>query len=261
MPRARVYRDEALVLRRADFGEADRLVTLLTRLHGKIRGIARGARRPTSKHGGNLEPFVHVEVLLARGRDLEFISQTELRHAHRRIREDLQAASYAYYLVEVADAMLEPGDPAQPTFDLLLATLGALDAGAPPRLLAAHYLLKLLDLLGFRPELFNCLDCGTPLRPTVNFVDLGQGGVLCPECGPAYPTARPIDLDTLKVMRNLLRSDRLGDLGVPIPLPLAEAVDRQVRAFVEHHLDRRLRTPEFIARLRELVERTTEPVP
>jgi DNA repair protein RecO (recombination protein O) len=157
--------------------------------------------------------------------------------------------------------MLEPGDPAQQPFDLLLATLAALDAGAPPRLLAAHYLLKLLDLLGFRPELFACVACARPLRPTVNFVDLELGGALCPECGPQHPTARPIDLDTLKVMRNLLRGNELGDLGVPIPLSLAEAVDRQVRAFVEHHLDRRLRSPDFIARLREIVERAVEPVP
>jgi DNA repair protein RecO (recombination protein O) len=255
MPRARVYRTEALVLRRTDFGEADRLVTLLTRDYGKVRAVARGARRPVSKHSGNLELFVAVEVLLARGRELDFISQSELRQAHRRVREDLQAASYAYYLVEVADALLEPGDAAGGPFELLRATLGALDAGAPPRLLAAHYLLKLLDLVGFRPELFVCLSCGAPLRPTVNFIDLEVGGALCPDCGSHSATARPIVVDTLKIMRNLQRGDDLGNLGVPVPIPLAETVDRQVRAFVEHHIDRRLRSPGFISRLHDLGER------
>ena len=261
MARSRTYRAQALVLRRSDFGEADRLLTLLTREDGKVRALAKGARRPTSRHSGNLELFVHVELLLARGRDLDVVTQSELIHPHRRIREDLLLGSYAYYLAEVTDALLEPGDDTRHVFDLLLEAFGALEADRGPTPLAAHYLMRLLDALGYRPELFRCLDCAVELRPEVNYLNVTQGGALCPRCGPRRPEARTIGVDALKLMRHLQRTDRLGELGVTLPLGLAEQVDRQVRAFVEHHLDRRLRSPEFIARLRELGERVVASLP
>ena len=259
--RSRTYRAQALVLRRSDFGEADRLLTLLTRHDGKVRALAKGARRPTSRHSGNLELFVHVELLLARGRELDVVTQSELVHPHRQVREDLLRSSHAYYLAEVTDALLEPGDDTRRVFDLLLEAFGALEAGCSPTLLAAHYLTRLLDVLGYRPELFRCLGCGADLRPELNYLSVAQGGALCPRCGPRYPEARTIGVDALKVMRHFQRTDRLGELGVNLPPGLAEQVDRQVRAFVEHHLDRRLRSPEFIARLRELGERAAASLP
>ena len=261
MARVRTYRAEALVLRRSDFGEADRLLTLLTRDQGKLRAIAKGARRPTSRHSGNLEPFVHVQLLLARGRELEIVTQSQLLHAHRRLREDLLAASHAYYLAEVTDALLESDDPAARPFALLLAAFEALDSGADPTLLAAHYLLQLLDALGFRPELFACLGCGATLQPRVNYLNLTLGGALCPDCGPRQIGAQAVSVDVLKIMRHLQKTETLGGLSVPLPPGLAEQVDRQVRAFAEHHLDRRLRSPEFIARLRELADRAAASLP
>jgi DNA repair protein RecO (recombination protein O) len=260
MARSRTYRAEVLVLRRHDFGEADRLLTVLTRDEGKVRGLARGARRPVSKHSGNLELFGHAQLLLARGRELDTIAQSELLHPFRRLREDLMAASHAYYLSEVTDALLEPNDASSRAFDLLLAAFSALDAGSSPTLLAAHYLLQLLGALGFRPELFTCLSCDEPLQPLVNFLSPELGGALCPECGPRQPGATRVSVDVLKVMRHLQRTESLGSLGVTLPPGVAEQVDRQVRAFVEHHLDRRLHSPEFIGRLRDLADRAEKSV-
>lgn len=255
MSRARVYRADALVLRRSDFGEADRLLTLLTRERGKVRAIAKGVRRPTSRHSGNLELFGQVELLLAHGRELDVVSQSELIRPYRHLREDLLAASHAYYLAEVTDALLEPGDSSPAPFDLLQAAFAALDRGVPATLLAAHYLLLLLDVLGFRPELFRCLTCRRELQPTTNYLNVPAGGALCPECGGRQFGTPTIDLNVLKVMRHLLRTRELGGGDLSLPPGLAEQVDRQVRAFVEHQLDRRLRSPEFIVRLRELGER------
>ena len=261
MARPRTYRAEALVLRRSDFGEADRLLTLLTRDHGKVRALAKGSRRPTSRHSGNLESFVHVQILLAHGRELDVVTQSQLIHPFRRVREDLGAASYAYYFAEVTDALLEADDPAAGPFELLLEALGALEEGREPTLLAAHYLLRLLDVVGYRPELFRCLDCGAELRPEVNYLSATQGGALCARCGPRHPEAHRIGVDALKVLRHLQRTERLGNLAVTLPPGLAEQADREVRTFVEHHLDRRLRSPEFIVRLRELSKRAVASLP
>ena len=261
MAKSRVYRAEAIVLRRSNFGEADRLLTLLTRSVGKVRAIAKGSRRPTSRHSGNLELFVHAELLLARGRELDIVTQSELVHPFRRLREDILSASHAYYLAEVTDALLEPADPAPRPFGLLLEAFTALDAGRDPTLLAAHFLLQLLDALGYRPELFACLNCGAELRPVVNYLSPSQGGAFCPECGPRQPGAQAIAVDGLKLMRHLQRTERLGGLVVALPPGLAEQVDRLVRAFAEHHIDRRLRSPEFISRLRELGDRAAAILP
>jgi DNA repair protein RecO (recombination protein O) len=248
----RVYRAEVLVLRRLNFGEADRLLTLLTRDRGKVRALAKGARRPTSRHSGNLEPFAHAQILLARGRDLDIVSQSELLHPFRGLREDLQAASHAYYLAEVTDALLQQADVAARPFTLLLDAFGALDGGAPPTLLGAHFLLQLLETLGYRPELFACLGCRAELQPQPNFLSLSQGGALCPICGPRQADSQTIGVEALKVMRHLQRTERLGSFAVNVSGTLAQQVDRQARAFVEFQVDRRLRSPEFIARLRDL---------
>ena len=253
MRRVRLYQVDALVLRRSDFGEADRLLTLLTPQAGKVRAIAKGARRPTSRHSGNLELFSHARLLLARGRELEIVSQSHLLQPFRRVREHLETASHAYYLTEVTDAFLEPSDDATAVFTLLLGALTAMEEGtAEPSLLAAHYLLLLLDALGFRPELFVCLGCRSELRPVRNFLSIPQGGVFCPACGSRQPGARLIEPDVLKVLRNLLRVRAPGGLVVSVPPPVLGEVERVVRLLVEHHLDRRLRSPEFIGRLREL---------
>src|SRR5215216_1791440 len=190
MSRARVYRAEALVLRRTNLGEADRLLTVLTRDQGKVRAVAKGARRPTSRHSGNLESFAHAQLLLARGRELDIVTQSQLLHPFRRLREDLLAASHAYYLAEVTDALLVQDDDAPQAFALLLSAFEALDSGADPTLLGAHYVLQLLGALGFRPELFVCLGCGVELRPQTNFLSVSQGGAFCPRCGPGQAGAQ-----------------------------------------------------------------------
>jgi DNA repair protein RecO (recombination protein O) len=254
MDRSRLYRTEAIVLRAADFGEADRLLTLLTRDRGKLRAIAKGVRRPTSRHSGNLELFVHVQLLLARGRDLEVVSQSALIQPFRRLREDLAATSYAYYLAEVTDALLGQADSAARPFALLRAAFEALESGSAPTLLAAHFVLRLVDVLGYRPELFGCLNCQADLQPGVNFISLPLGGALCPECGPLQPEARPIGVDVLKVMRHLQKTEALGSVSLALSPTLAEQVDLQARAFAEYHLERRLRSPEFIVRLRDLAK-------
>jgi DNA repair protein RecO (recombination protein O) len=252
MARQRLYRASGLVLRRTEFGEADRLLVLLTRERGKLRAIAKGVRRPTSRHSGNLELFAEVDLLLARGRELEVVSQSALMQPFRALREDLALVSYAYYLVEVTDAMLEPSDPAEEPYELLRGAFEALEQGARPALLTTDFLLRLLDAVGFRPELFACVRCRAALEPVQNSLSPDDGGVLCPACGPRAVGARPISADALKVLRHLQRGRRLGEFAIPLAEPLLEQVERQVRLLVEYHLDRRLRSPEFIARLREL---------
>lgn len=249
MARPHVYRAEAIVLRRTDYGEADRILTLFTRREGKVRAIAKGVRRTVSRLAGHLEPFVHADLLLARGRELDIVTQAETLHGFRRVREDLERSSRAYLLAEVADAFIEERLENQAAFDAVLDGLAGLDSPAEPRTVVAHALLQLLGAVGYRPELTRCLRCREEMQPERNFFAVGQGGVLCPGCGAPDATARPIDVATLKALRHLQRSAAPSAYQVRLPEPAVREVERLLREYTEHILERQLRTPDFIARL------------
>ncbi|HNN01573.1 MAG TPA: DNA repair protein RecO, partial [Turneriella sp.] len=124
--RERVYRTEAVIIRRSDFGEADRLLTLITPA-GKRRVIAKGARKTTSRLAGHIELFTHTMLLLAVGRTLDIVTQSTILHSFDGMRADLERISAAYYAAELIDRLLEEEDENRPAFDLLVSTLAALD--------------------------------------------------------------------------------------------------------------------------------------
>ena len=172
---ARTYRTEAIIVRRTDFGEADRIVTLYTASYGKVRAVARGARRPRSKLGGSLELFSHTEAQLARGRDLDIITQAEIVRAYHHLRDDLWRTSLACYAAELVDRLNEVQQPNPPLFALLLDTLGYLDEGGPAEaLVMRRFETQLLGLLGYLPELYHCTACSECLQPSRLYYSEGQ---------------------------------------------------------------------------------------
>ena len=250
MPRPRTYRVEAIVLRRVDFGEADRVLVLMTRERGKQAVVAKGIRRIASRMAGHLELFTRAELQLAKGANLDVVTQAETRDAYRRLREDLDRTATAYLIAELADALTEEGAEQPELFDLLAATFRALETTEGPRLTAAHYMLRLLDVSGFRPVLQRCVVCDAELLPGRNAFSPFLGGALCPQCAPAEPTAQPIPSDVLKVLRNLQRAGMPGTVQFKVPEAVMRDVEQVLRGLVERHTDRRLRSPDLIARLR-----------
>src|SRR5438128_382652 len=156
--RERVYRTEAVIIRRSDFGEADRLLTLITPL-AKRRVLAKGARKTTRRLAGHIELFTHASLLLAVGRNLDIITQSVILHGFDRLRGDLRRIGAAYYLAELIDRLTEEDDENQPAFELLIATLAALDTTRSPDLVLRFYELHLLVYLGYRPQLYHCATC------------------------------------------------------------------------------------------------------
>ncbi|MCC6176409.1 MAG: DNA repair protein RecO [Chloroflexi bacterium] len=250
MPRPRTYRVEAVVLRRVDFGEADRVLVLYTRERGKLSVVAKGIRRITSRMAGHLELFTDAEVQLARGMNLDVITQADTRHAFRVLREDLNRTSGAYFVAELADALTEEGAEQPELFDLLVQTLHALETTTDTRLVLAHYQLALLDVVGFRPALMRCVTCREEIQPGKNAFSAFLGGALCPRCGPSEPSARPIASDVLKVLRNLQRTGPPGSVQFRVPDSVLREVERVLRDVTERHTERRLRSPDLIERLR-----------
>jgi DNA repair protein RecO (recombination protein O) len=241
---------EAIVLRRVDFGEADRVLVIFTRERGKLAVVAKGVRRISSRMAGHLELFTDSELQLAKGANLDVVTQAETRNAFRAVREDLTRTSTAYLVAELADALTEEAIEQPELFDLLVATFRVLGTTDDSRLVAAHYQLRMLDLAGFRPVLMHCVVCQTDLAPGRNAFSAFLGGALCPRCGPTEPSARPIDSDVLKVLRNLERSGLPGSAHFRVPEGVMREVERTLRDLVERHTERRLRSPDLLARLR-----------
>ncbi len=251
MSRPRSFRVEAVVLRHSDWGEADRLLWLLTRERGKVRAVAKGVRKVRSRKAGHLEPFTRVALQLAQGRDLYIVTQAETLDAYPPLRADLQRIAQASYVVELADRFTyEEGDPT-PLYALLVETLRRLAAGAEdPRLVLRYYEVRLLDLVGFRPQLFACVRCGEAIRPQNQYFSAAEGGAVCPRCGPEVPDARPVSLAALKYLRHFQRST-FPQARRARP---ADAVWSEMEHLLQHYLtyllERGLNSAAFLRRWR-----------
>lgn len=249
MSRARLYKTEAIVLRSMDLGEADRVLTVLTPRLGKLRVIARGIRRPRSRLGGGLEPFSDVHLVLAVGRTFDVVTQTALEDPHLGLRDDLHSTAAAWYLVELADRFCEGSAESRAAFELLAQGLAALDASPAEvsrEVIARWFELHLLDVMGFRPELSRCLDCGAAIEPEGNGYSPVAGGVLGPECTDRALGASAISAATLKVMRHLQRSPLTEVLRLRLPTATGRETERLLHTTVSVVLERELRSRDFL---------------
>jgi DNA repair protein RecO (recombination protein O) len=250
MPRReRSFRVEAIVLRHWDWGEADRMLVLFTREIGKVGAVAKGVRKLRSRKAGHLEPFTRASLLLARGRDMYIVTQAETIEAYQFIKESLPLVGYASYAVELLDRFTYEEGENQAMYRLLKDTLSRLSNGADPALVLRYYELRLLDLLGFRPQLLNCVICQAEIKPEDQFISSEQGGVLCPSCGSKTPRAQPISMQALKIFRHLQRSGYTEAQRVKI----SPSINREMEAVMQHYLtfllERGLNTPGFLRRV------------
>jgi DNA repair protein RecO (recombination protein O) len=237
---------EAVVLRHSNWGEADRLLVLYTREQGKLRAIAKGARRVRSRKAGHLEPFTCVRLLLARGRDLWIVTQAETVDAYLPLREDLIRTGHAAYLVELVDRFTyEEGENRQ-LYQLLLDTFHRLTGEEDVFTAVRFFEIHLLDLLGFRPQLFNCVQCGQQIKAEDQYFSALLGGVLCPRCGSVSPSARPVSVLALKYLRHFQRST-FTDAQRAHPEPvIRHEMEALLQYYLTYLLERRLNTPDFL---------------
>jgi DNA repair protein RecO (recombination protein O) len=248
--RHRSFRVEAVVLRHTDWGEADRLLTLFTLEMGKVRAIAKGVRKLRSRKAGHLEPFTHASLLLARGRDILIITQADTLDPYTPLRDDLLLSTYAYYVVELLDRFTYEEGENRSLYRLLVNTLAHLSGDPNSELVIRYYEMRLLDLVGFRPQLFHCAIGGEEIKPQDQYFSAEAGGAVCPTCAPKAGGARPVSMSALKYMRHFQRSS-YAEAAQASPNPI---VNREIELLMQHYLtyllERGLNTPAFIRRLR-----------
>jgi len=251
MPEPRSFRVTAVVLRHADWGEADRLITLFTREHGKLRALAKGARRIKSRKAGHLEPFTQVTLQLARGRDLPIITQAETIEAYLVIRENLVQTGYVVYVLELLDRFTyEDGEESASLFRLLVETLGRIASEDDSWLAVRYYEMRLLDFLGFRPQLFYCANCEREIKPEDQFFSPTAGGVICPRCGQGLPGLWRVDMESLKYLRHFQRSNYAGAKRAHPDPDVQKEVEVLMQGYFTYLLERELNTPGFLKKVR-----------
>lgn len=252
----RQFRTHAIIISRRDFGESDRLLTLFTPDHGKIRAIAKGARKPQAKLSGHVELFARSDVSIHRGRNLDILTQAELIEPYRGLREDLRRGAYANYVAELLDRFTADEDQeGSALFELLHDTLKRIADADDPALAARFYELQLLDLVGFRPELMECVVTRQPLWAESQFFSHEEGGVVSREAAAQLShSLQSIEFDTLKLLRHLQRSAaNYGAVGsLRINGELHAQAERIMLGYIVHLLESKLQSIEFIQRLRRL---------
>ncbi len=232
-----LFRDRGVVLRTIRLGEADRIVTLMTEEHGKVRAVAKGVRRTGSKFGSRLEPFSHVALLGWQGRgDLDIVNQVEVVDTIRAVREDLDRMTSAMSMLEVVDQVGQERHANPRLYAMLVGALTAL-AERDSAMVAPAFFLKVLALEGSEPVLDVCVSCGEDDPDQLVAFDLVEGGVLCRSCR----RGRSLSPQGLALMRRILGGGLAGVLAEP-----RSAVTDEVSALateaMEVHLDRRLRS-------------------
>ncbi len=249
--RERSIRVEAVVLRHTDWGEADRLLWIFTRELGKVRVVAKGVRKLHSRKAGHLEPFTRVGLQLARGREMMIVTQAEAVDTFPLLRDNLLCMGYASYVVELLDRFTYEEGQNISMYNLLSDTLARLCNETDQSLVVRYYEVRLLDLLGFRPQLFHCVLCGNEIQPEDQFFSAAQGGVLCPSCGRNHPGARPISMQALKFLRHFQRSSYPdAKRAHPSPQEYRE-IELLMQYYLTYLLERGLNTPEFLRRVKQ----------
>lgn len=243
------YRDEGVVLRTHKLGEADRIITVLTRDHGKVRAVAHGVRRTSSKFGARLEPFSHVDLLLATGRALDVITEAVTIHAYsEHLGFDYPRYTSGQVVLETADRLVsEERQPARRQYALLVGALHALTHGTsdgvrPTSLIMDSYLLRALATAGFAPSLDRCAVCGA--EGPHEWFSPSAGGLVCRRCRPAGTPQVPAG--TVSLMSALLTGDW------PATRSVSESTRQQaselVTQFAVWHSEHGLRTLAHVDR-------------
>jgi DNA repair protein RecO (recombination protein O) len=240
------YKEQGVVLRSVKLGEADKIVTVMTQGSGKVRAVAKGIRKTTSRFGARLEPFTHVSLMLYRGRgQLDTVTQAEIISPHAALRDDLALFAAGETMLEAVDKVAEEHERNVRLVLLLLAGLRALEARpADPTAVAESFMLKLLSLSGFHPSLTACAVCCAADPQLFNF---GLGGAVCAGC--AEPGSAPVSREALVTLAGLAVADLMDAGATPMPEPRIRGEARGLLyGFAEYHLERRIRSLPMLAR-------------
>jgi DNA repair protein RecO (recombination protein O) len=242
---------KGIITKTTNFGEGDKIVTLITDRYGKVRAMAKGARRTRSKLIAGTQLFCCGEYLLFKGRTWYYIDQVEIINTFYRIRNDLIRLCYGTYLMELLSEIVQPEQPAGKLFGLAIDALNALcDDRANPELVLRAAEIKALDYAGYRPQLDRCAECGKAGAEL--YFSPSSGGLICSDCRAGSHHGYDISPSALKIMKLILRWDIKKLMCVKTGDRVLKELERIMRSFVSVHIDKDFTSYRFMDSIRKI---------
>jgi DNA repair protein RecO (recombination protein O) len=243
--------DEGVVLRRVDYADTDRILTVLTRTHGKLGVIARGVRKAGARMTPHTDLFARGSLQLTSGRGELLVLTQAQRMGRAPVLDDPRRATCAGLVAELADRVLEDGHPLEPeVYDLVTGALdGCGDVSRDPRAAVAWFARRIIDRLGYAPELWQCANCGERLGDAPHPFSAVGGGLLCPRCAPGDPGAVACSTAVIKVLRVIAAGDETLYARLRLTGAVLDTLEAVVERELEQHLDRRLRSFDVLRSL------------
>ncbi len=246
-----LYKTDAIVLGHRNLGEADKILTLFSPDRGKIHAVARGVRRPRNPILAGSQLFSYSRFLIVEGRNLDSISQCEIKESFYRIRQNLESMAYGLYFAELLRASTPIEDKNRELFRFFLKTLYLLQEWENKEVLARIYEVKLMAIQGFAPEVFSCVSCGQSRSSSIYFSP-SMGGILCFNCHKTDENAVSISSETLVAFQKMLMQTYEKLKNINISKYTREQLSNILSLFISHQIDRKLKTVQFIKDIKRL---------
>ena len=244
-----IQKTDAIVLRRQDVRETSLALTFYTRDFGKIRGLLRGVRgsRAESWGLGAMEILSCDDIVFYEPKkgDVSTVSQCDLKEFFGHIRGSLDRLAYAAYIVELLDSVTDLYDPNIEVFELLLNSLRLMNGESSPKRVARIFEIKLLHLLGLMPTLEFCATCGSKVGESAKF-SVRHGGLICKDCLGSDLSAQPMMAGTVRFIEHVRRFPFEKLERVKVAESVGRELELALRKFLDYHIERRLKTLEFI---------------
>ncbi len=241
-------------MKRLDFGEADRLITVFTKNKGKITALAKGIRRIESRRAGNVELLNRSKLFFAQSKSLPILTEAEAVETYSNLKKDLKKVGNAYHIAELVDKFFHDGQENFKVFELLAETLSFLDKAEDKKVenLVRAFELKILTLAGYSPQVDHCVKCGKSLEPSNNLFSPEAGGVLHPKCAQNFTLSKEISVEVIKLARYMQSQNIKDSAKVNIPTAVMEKFEALTKFYLEFILERQLYSADFVESVKNL---------
>jgi len=246
-----IYTTEGIILKHKDFREADRVITIYSKDYGKIEAITKGSRKIKSKLAGSLEPFCLVNLNIVKGRNFNTVISSEIIKNYRNIKNNFEKIVLANYFTEIIDSLTKVHHHDPKLFNFINSIFEILDSEnkmvGRKIFIIWFFIWRFLSLLGYKPELRQCLKCRKNIKPNNNFFSFDQGGVICSSCNKLIKNKIPISDDTIKILRIILERDLKHLVLIKINKNIICEINKLTDLFLKYHLDKEIKAEGYLS--------------
>ena len=249
------FASEGIILKRKNYGEADKLITIFTKNRGKIKAVAKGVRKITSRRASSLELFNHVKIFLHQTKGLPILTEAQSQNTFLELKEDLNKLSIGFLVLELIDRLFEEEQDNRVVFDLLVDTLLCIDKSETlleAKKFQTSFQIKLLTQVGYLPQLYNCTICDIKLEEKVTFLAPNSGGLIDKNCNQNILLSREIAPEEVKVLRFLNKEDLSLVQRLKLDQNLLNQSADLLNYYTVYFLEKNLNSLEFTENLQKI---------